>query len=545
LYRKASPRGNCAEKTKLKIYGEHTSPWRESNMKHEDGPTVSVWMKTAPKTESYPALAENTSADVCVIGAGIAGMTTAYLLAREGKSVVVLDDGPIGGGMTERTTAHLSNAIDDRIYEIERLHGERGAQLATGSHTAAIDRIETIAAEERIDCDFERLDGYLFVPPGESKKVLERELAAAHRAGLTEVAMVERAPIDSFDTGWCLRFPHLGQIHPMKYLAGLAVAVREKRGRIFTGTHAAEVEGGENARVRTSGGYDVIAGDIVVATNTPINDIVTIHTKQAPYTSYVIGARIPAGTVTTALYWDTVDPYHYVRLQRVSAESGGRYDLLIVGGEDHKTGQADDGRQRHAALEAWARLRFPMIEEVEFRWSGQVMEPVDGLAFIGRNPGSPRNVFIATGDSGMGMTHGTIAGMLITDLIMGRPSPWAELYDPSRKTLRSLFTYVGENINVARQYVADYVSGGEVDSPEKIAPGEGAVIRRGLTKMAVYRDEQGTLHRRSAFCRHLGCIVQWNSLEKTWDCPCHGSRFDRYGEVINGPANSDLKHLEE
>jgi glycine/D-amino acid oxidase-like deaminating enzyme/nitrite reductase/ring-hydroxylating ferredoxin subunit len=514
-------------------------------MHHDKGPTVSIWMKTAPQMASFPALTGNMQADVCVVGAGIAGMTTAYLLAREGKSVIVLDDGPIGGGMTERTTAHLSNAIDDRIFEIESLHGEKGAQLAVESHTAAIDRIEAIAAQEGIDCDFERIDGYLFVPPGESKKVLERELAAAHRAGLTEVAMVERAPIGSFDTGWCLRFPRLAQFHPMKYLAGLAVAIKEKRGGIFTGTHVAGIEGGENARVLTSDGHVVSAGDIVVATHTPINDIVTIHTKQAPYTTYVIGARIPAGSVTRALYWDTLDPYHYVRLQRVSSEYGGDYDILIVGGEDHKTGQADDGSERHAALEAWARLRFPMIEEVVYSWSGQVMEPVDGLAFIGRNPGAPRNVYIATGDSGMGMTHGTIAGMLITDLIMDRSSPWAELYDPSRKTLRSLFTYVGENINVARQYVSDYVTGGEVDSPDKVAPGEGAIIRRGLTKMAVYRDEQGSLHQRSAFCRHLGCIVQWNSLEKTWDCPCHGSRFDRYGEVINGPANSPLKRLDE
>ncbi|MGZ4959501.1 MAG: FAD-dependent oxidoreductase [Methylomonas sp.] len=507
------------------------------------GETVSIWMATA-QLPVQPSLAEDTHADVCIVGAGIAGMSTAYMLAREGKAVVVLDDGPIGGGMTERTTAHLSNAIDDRYAEIERLHGEKGARLAAQSHTAAIDRIEAIVAEEGIDCEFERLDGYLFVPPGDSKEILERELKAAHRAGLTGVEQVRRAPIDSFDTGSCLRFPRQAQFHPLNYLHGLAQAIERQGGRIFTGTHAVSMEGGASARVETSNGHVVTADAIVIATNTPVNDLVTIHTKQAPYTTYVISARVPRGSVTRALYWDTLDPYHYVRLQNVSHEAAD-YDLLIVGGEDHKTGQADDGTTRHARLEAWARARFPMMERVEYRWSGQVMEPVDGVAFIGRNPGDPRNVYIATGDSGMGMTHGTIAGMLITDLIVGRECPWAPLYDPSRKTLHMLAEFARENLNVGAQYVEDYFSGGDVGSAEEIAADTGAIVRRGLEKIAVYRDGQGELHECSAVCSHLGCIVSWNSLEKTWDCPCHGSRFDRYGKVINGPANSDLERVDE
>ena len=521
-------------------------------MDRNSGKTISIWMATAEVPEQS-TLAENMHSDVCIVGAGIAGMTTAYLLAREGRSVIVLDDGRIGGGMTERTTAHLFNAIDDRYYEIEKLHGEKGARLAAQSHTAAIDRIEAIVAEEGIDCDFERLDGYLFVPPtqesnwesnGDSKDVLEREVQAAHRAGLTDVEQVERAPIDSFDTGMCLRFPRQAQFHPLKYLTGLSRAIERDGGRIYTGTHASHMEGSAHARVETSNGYVVTAHTIVIATNTPINDLVAIHTKQAPYTTYVIGARIPRGSVTKALYWDTVDPYHYVRVQSVSSEDGDHYDVLIVGGEDHKSGQADDGDQRHSRLEAWARERFPMIEGIEFRWSGQVMEPVDGLAFIGRNPGAPQNVYIATGDSGMGMTHGTIAGILITDLIMGRECAWTPLYDPSRKTLRASLEYVRENINVAAQY-EDYLTGGDVGSPEEIAQSDGAIIRRGMLKLAVYRDEQGILHERSAVCPHLGCIVSWNSLEKTWNCPCHGSSFDRYGRVINGPANCDLEGVKE
>ena len=299
------------------------------------------------------------------------------------------------------------------------------------------------------------------------------------------------------------------------------------------------------SRVETSHGLIVTAGALVIATNTPVNDIVTIHTKQAPYTTYVIGARIPRGSVIKALLWDTSDPYHYVRVQSVSSPDGDPYDILIVGGEDHKTGQADDGDARHAQLEAWAKERFPMMKGIAYRWSGQVMESFDDLAFIGRNPGDPQNVYIATGDSGMGMTYGTISGILITDAIMGRDSPWTSLYEPSRKTLRAFRQYAKENINIAAQVVQDYLTGGDVDSQDEIKPGEGAVVRRGLTKLAVFRDETGSLHKYSAMCPHLGCIVSWNHLEKTWDCPCHGSSFDRDGRVINGPANSHLEIVKE
>jgi len=514
-------------------------------MDTNSGGTLSIWMVTAEMPARSP-LGENTRADVCIVGAGIAGMTTAYLLAREGKSVVVLDDGAIGGGMTERTTAHLSCAIDDRYFEIERLHGQKGARLAADSHRAAIDLIESIVSKEGIDCDFERLNGYLFVPPGESKGELERELKAAQRAGLADVVKVERAPID-FNTGICLRFPRQAQFHPLKYLSGLSRAIKRDGGRIYTDSHASKMTGGGNCQVETSDGYLVHADAIVIATNTPVNDLVTMHTKQAPYTTYVIGARIPLGSVSKALYWDTPDPYHYVRIQTVQQTDGSRYDILIVGGEDHKTGQADDIHERHSRLEAWARERFPRIESIQYRWSGQVMEPVDGVAFIGRNPGDHNNVYIATGDSGMGMTHGTIAGMLITDQIMGRESPWEPLYDPARKSLRvrGIMEFAAENVNVAAQYASEYLTGGDVKSADEIPAGEGAIVGLGPKKVAIYKDEQGQLYKRSALCAHLGCVVKWNSMEKSWDCPCHGSRYDRYGEVITGPANTGLAQVEE
>ncbi len=486
----------------------------------------------------YSSLRDDVHADVCIVGAGIAGLTTAYLLIQAGKSVVILDDGELAGGMTSATTAHLTNALDDRYFTIERLHGLDGARLTAESHTAAIDRIEAIIRKEQIQCDFERLNGYLFLSPEHKEEFLDRELAAAQRAGVPGVAKIERAPLDPFNTGPCLRFPNQAQFHPLKYLAAMAKAIQRDGGLIFTKSHADYVLGGAPAKIRI-GKHTVTADSVVVATNAPINDLVAIHTKQAPYMSYVIGVRVPRGAVTKGLYWDTLESYHYVRLHGISD----KHEILIIGGEDHKSGQADDIADRHARLEAWARERFPQMQQVEFVWAGQVMETIDGLAFIGRNPLDRDNVFIATGDSGMGMTHGTIAGMLLTDLILGRENRWTALYEPSRKTLRAAGRYLGETSNMAAQF-ADWVKPGEVGSAADIARDSGAVLRRGVRLIAAYRDEKGALHQHSAVCNHLGCIVHWNAAEKSWDCPCHGSRFDRLGKVINGPANRDLARLE-
>ena len=488
----------------------------------------SVWAATAPLPQFTP-LEQNVHVDACVVGAGIAGLTTAYLLARSGRRVAVLDDGPVGGGMTQMTTGHLVNQFDDRYFELEKLHRREGARLAADSHSAAIERIETIVRQERIECDFTRLDGYLFLAEGDRRETLEAELEAAHRAGLRAVRLLERAPYPSFDTGPCLRFPNQGQFHPLKYLKGLADAIHREGSRIFTGSHVDMIEGGVPALAHV-GRHVVSADAIVVATNVPVNDRVAIHTKQAPYMTYVLGARVPPDTVPRVLSWDTGDPYHYLRLQD---------DVLIVGGEDHKTGQAHDTPERFARLEAWARERFPQMGAVEFNWSGQVMETQDYLAFIGHNPMDHDNVYVATGDSGMGLTHGTIAGMIITDLILGRTNPWATLYDPSRVTMRAAADFARENSNVALQYT-EWLKGGDVKSADEIPAGSGALVRRGLEKIAVYRDPQGAVHECLAACPHLGCVVQWNQSETTWDCPCHGSRFDAYGKVINGPANRDL-----
>lgn len=510
-------------------------------MKSTSGKTTSVWMETADIAQPQK-LAGNTQTDVCIIGAGMAGLSTAYLLTQAGKAVLVLDALQIGGSQTPRTTAHLSNAIDDRYYEVERQHGKEGARLAAESHTAAIDRIEAIAQREQIDCDFERLDGYLFLAEGDAEDNLQRELEAAQRAGLSAVERLPRAPLSRFDTGPCLRFPRQGQFHPLKYLAGLAKAIESRGGTICANTPVATITGGQPARIQTRHGLTIQANAVVVATNAPINDNMAIYSRQAPYISYVIGALVPRGSVTRALYWDTHDPYHYVRLQPYRTEGGPaeELDVLIVGGEDHKTGQAHDQEERYARLEAWARKRFPQIREIKYRWSGQVMETLDGLAYIGRNPLSADNVFIATGDSGMGMTHGTIAGMLLTDLILKKDNPWTRIYEPSRVRLQTTGEFISENVNVAFQYM-DWLMGGDAPSADKIAPDSGAVVQSGMSKLAIYKDRWGQLHTCSAVCPHLGCIVSWNDSEKTWDCPCHGSRFDRYGRAFNGPTSQDME----
>jgi glycine/D-amino acid oxidase-like deaminating enzyme/nitrite reductase/ring-hydroxylating ferredoxin subunit len=508
-------------------------------MVSDSGKTVSAWLETIEMPQFSP-LEADLSADVCVVGGGIAGVTTAYLLSREGKKVILLEDGQLGGGETGRTTAHFSNALDDRYYEIERIHGERGSRLAAQSHTAAINTVERIVETEKIDCDFLRLDGFLFEPPGGDPKNLQREREAAERAGLA-VRLVDRAPAP-FDTGAALLFPNQAQLHPLKYLRALVERLRAAQVQIFTGTHVSGVEGGNPGTVSTSAGKKVTARSIVVATNTPVNDWVAIHTKQMAYRTYVIGVEVPRDSVAPILLWDNDMPYHYVRLMRSSTQVSAN-DLLIVGGEDHKTGQKEDLAGPFGRLEHWTRERYTMAGSVRVRWSGQVMEPYDKLALIGRNPGDEdKGVYIITGDSGNGMTHGTLGAQLLADLILGRPNPWESLYNPARKSLRGGTEFLRENVNVAVQY-REYLARGDVRSTDEIRNGQGAVLREGLKLLAVFKDKDGILHKRSAVCPHLGCIVKWNDVEATWDCPCHGSRFTALGEVVNGPALSSLEKV--
>jgi glycine/D-amino acid oxidase-like deaminating enzyme/nitrite reductase/ring-hydroxylating ferredoxin subunit len=502
-----------------------------------------AWL-TSPRLTSADRwrspLSLNTTVDVCVIGAGIAGLSTAYELLQEGRTVLIIDDGAIGGGQTERTSAHLANALDDRYFVLEGIHGPEQARIAADSHTAAIRQVQSIVDRERIACDLRSVDGFLFNAPGEDESLLRHELAAVHRAGLTDVSLVPQVPWPSYFTGPALRFPNQAQFQPLEYLVGLAAACERLGGRICTGTRAASITDGSTVRVETFEGPIISAAAVVVATNSPINDLVTIHTKQAAYATYVISLVIPRHVIPWALYWDTLDAYHYVRLDRLDDQ----LDRLIVGGEDHKLGQPPEGRDCFQRLMSWALDRFPMAGPVEHQWSGIVQETTDGLGFIGRNPGD-QNIYIVTGDSGMGLTHGTIAGMLLPDLIAGRKHPWQDTYDPARIPVwgTAWREYIRENSNVALQYIRDWLSGGDTAEECSIPPGSGAVVRRGLSKVAVYREPTGALVELSAVCTHLQCIVHWNGAETCWDCPCHGSRFDAYGKVLHGPANTPLERL--
>lgn len=496
--------------------------------------STSVWMATADMPQ-FPALQEDIDTNVCVIGAGIAGVTAAYLLSREGKAVTLIDALNVGAGETGRTTAHFFPP-DDRYFEIEKSFGVDGARMVAESFHQATNLVESIVRTEHIDCEFERLEGYLFSLTEKDYPDLDRELDAARKAGVI-VDKLAQVPHLSFDTGPCLRFANQAQFHPLKYLNGLVQAFVRNGGRIYGQTRASSIDAANTLQIVTTPNGKIRANAVVVATNTPFNDRVVMHTKQAGYRTYVIGVRVPKDSVPRILLWDTGDPYYYVRLETPDRDAD--HEFLVVGGADHKVGQDSHPQHRYDEIEAWVRERYPMAGTVDFRWSGEVMEPADGIAYLGRNP-MDHNVYLITGDSGNGMTHCTVGAMLITDLIMERNNEWEKVYSPSRKVTHGISEFIKEQANTLSQY-RDWLTGGEVESVQEIAAGQGAILRDGTRKLAAYRDDQGELHVLSATCTHLGCVVAWNGAEKSWDCPCHGSRFDVAGEVLHGPAAKPLE----
>lgn len=502
--------------------------------------STSVWMDVKVASGAAPLTAD-ASADVVVVGSGIAGLSTAYELVLAGYSVIVLDRGVIAGGMTARTTAHLAPVCDDGLSDLLAMRGRDLARGFQASQAAAVDRIQQIQERLKIDCDFRRLPAFLFLDPDSDETVLDDEVSAAAEIGVA----VERGvglPLRGLGGRPYLTYPRQATFHPLKYLRGLAEALASDGCRLhpFSAVTAVE-EAGEAVRVKVEGGHVVTARHAVVATNSPIHDLVAIHTKQAPYRTYAMGFEIAPGLLADALYWDTADPYHYVRLVSGRAE-GDEADVLIVGGEDHKSGEADDAAERFDRLEGWIRALVPDLGPERFRWSGQVMDTLDYGGFIGAE-GRSRRVFLATGDSGQGMTHGVVASLIISDLIAGRSSPFADVYDPDRKPVKAATTYVSENLTAVTN-MAQYLMPGEVSSVDELEPGQGAIVREGLRKIAAYRAPDGTLFERSAICTHLGCHLAWNSFEQCWDCPCHGSQFAPDGAVLNGPAISPLAAVE-
>ena len=502
--------------------------------------TSSFWFEDVG-LEKRPPLTSDTDCDLLVVGSGIAGLSTAYEAARWGWKVVVIDRAEtIGGAMTPRTTAHLATELDDYYHDLIEAVGEDAARVYHESQVAAVNRIEAICADERIDADFARLDGFLVPAEAAHMRRLEDEFEACGTIGVP-VAWADDAPVPLPEGTRALRFPDQGRFHPLKYVRGLIDAIERRDGRVHASTvYVDHSDDDDGVTIETEGGPKVRARAAVFATNSPVNDKVTLHTKQVPDRTYVIAGAVPKGTVADCLIWDTLDAYHYVRLQPL----GGVEDLLIVGGEDHHSGEATDMDARFAHLERWARDRWPQLAEVRHRWSGQVMEPVDFMPYSGRNPGN-RNIYVHTGDSGQGITNGVAGSLNIAALLFDQKAHFADLFDPSRKpkARTSLAEFISGQAGAVKN-LSEYLTGGELDSADALKPGEGAIIRQGLHKIAAYRDEDGTLIQRSAVCTHVGCIVHWNPLETCWDCPCHGSQFQPDGSVINGPAIRPLAKVE-
>lgn len=499
-----------------------------------------VWIEDSKPIESTP-LSEDSQCDVLVVGGGIAGLSAAYEAAQLGRSVIVIDRGEIGHGMTAHTTAHLSSQSDDWNHKLIDVHGYDGARTNYESQVAAINRIETICEDGEIDADFKRVDGYLVPASPDHDEQLEQEYQACRKIGM-EVDWTTESPIPLGPSGRALRFSGQARIHPLKYCSGLARAIEGRDGRLHPRTpYVDHDEDDEGVTIETGGGNRIRAAEVMFATNSPVNATIAVHTKQVPMRTYAIAARIASGSTEDALLWDTCDAYHYVRIQ----PGGSRGDWLIVGGEDHRSGTADDGEERYLRLEQWARERFPQMGDVGHRWTGQVMEPADFLPFSGRTPGSKRT-YLHSGDSGMGMTNAVAGALNFAALLEGGKAHLEDLFDPSRKPASG--TAIGEyarGLGGVVANLAEYVTPGEVDSADVIRPGEGAVIRRGAAKIAAYRNSDGTLIERSAKCTHMGCIVHWNGAAGRWDCPCHGSQFAPDGKVLNAPALRPLARIED
>ncbi|MFN3652335.1 MAG: FAD-dependent oxidoreductase [Armatimonadota bacterium] len=492
------------------------------------GAPTSLWLATTPETH-LPPLAPGLTVDVAVLGGGIAGLTAAALLVEAGKSVAVIEARRIVEGVTGHTTAKLTS-LHGLVYDrLIRSFGEDRARAYAEANQAAIDLVESRVQQQGIDCDFRRTDAYTCVCAPDQIGKVEAEVEAALRVGLP-AAFTHQAPLP-FPTAAAVRLTGQARFHPRKYLLALAEGIREAGGRIFEQTRALDLTEGEPCTVETDRGT-LSAREVIIATHFPSIDRALYFSRLAPYRSYVLAVRLD-GPVPEGMFLGE-DTFFSLR-----PHPGPQGELLLIGGEKHKAGQGGDTIARYRRVEEWARERFP-VASVEYRWSTQDNWTLDGVPYIGRAAPGNEHLYVATGFAGWGMTGGTVAGMLLRDLITGKENRWAELYDPNRVNRESLSSFVRENADVARHFVGDRLARREAIS---LAPGEGAVEELDGEKVAAYRDAGGTLHCFKPYCTHMGCVLNWNPAEKSWDCPCHGSRFAAEGSVLHGPAVKALERV--
>lgn len=494
----------------------------------------SIWKDTAIHSALYfPKYTGEKTTDVVVIGAGITGLTTAMLLTEAGKKVIVLEASKIGDGTTGYSSCHLTTDIDAEYRNVYADFGEDIARLVAESRKAGIDFIENISLEKAIECDFKRVPGYLYAEIKENISDLNEELEYASKAGV-DITTATNVPLP-FKTEKALLFLNQAVFNSQKYLNSLARYSSDKGCEIFENSSVIHTEEKDDYFiVRTAEGL-VKAKSIVFATHLPLFFNV-LQTVAAPYISYMIGVRLKNDSYPEGLFWDMQEPYHYLRTYE--DEKG---KILLVGGEDHKTGHETNTSSRYDNLEKYVRERFE-VEEVVYQWSSQYFEPADGLPYIGRSPFS-KKAYVATGFSGDGLVYGTIAAMMISDMIKEKANKWLKAYDATRFTpAASAYDFIKENSDVAKHFITDRFKTEKAKEFDELKPGEGRLMNVNGEKLAVAKDKDNTIYALSPVCTHLKCFVLWNNSEKSWDCPCHGSRFNIKGEVITGPA---VKALEQ
>jgi glycine/D-amino acid oxidase-like deaminating enzyme/nitrite reductase/ring-hydroxylating ferredoxin subunit len=489
--------------------------------------TRSFWLATKPDVRFAP-LTGDLTVDVAVLGGGITGITTALLLKQAGKTVALVELREVGHGVTGNTTGKLTSGHGLVYGKLARKHGPEAARMYADSNNAGLAKIAELVETHAIECDFERADNYVYGTVSADAADLREEALAAQEAGL-DADFVGDLELP-FPVAGAARIRDQAQFHPAKYLVALAELVDGDGSHVFEETRATGVDESDPSTVRTSGGT-IRADDVVLATHLPFLDRGLRFARAHPQMSYAVASPVESPPV--GMYLSSSGP---TRSIRTTPHGGGR--LLVLGGEGHPAGRERDTRRRYAALERDLASWFGGGEP-HYRWSAHDYVPVDGWAYIGRLTRRTKRLHVATGFAKWGMTKGTLAALVLTDEILGRPNRWARAYDASRRDLSgSLAGLVTANARVGARFIGDRLSARTLDSIDK---GEGAVVRHGLSQLAVHRDDHGQLHALSARCTHLGCIVAWNTAERTWDCPCHGSRFDTDGRVIEGPAIADLE----